>query len=193
MQHPAITGVHGSGGRRMFLGLRPPLEHVRSWFHAARQALGDAPALRWLAPEDVHLTVRFLGGVDAVQEARLIDALVAGLDGRAAFDVETVQSVWFPDASQPVVLAVAVVLDPMLAALATRVNAAVAAADLPPDLRPFRPHISLARLGRRGSRGLPAAPDLPAARFRAFELILFESLGNNAPFRYRPRRVFRLV
>jgi len=53
MQHPAITDAHGSGGRRMFLGLRPPLEQVRSWFHTARQAFGDASALRWLAPEDV--------------------------------------------------------------------------------------------------------------------------------------------
>ncbi|HXF08185.1 MAG TPA: RNA 2',3'-cyclic phosphodiesterase [Candidatus Acidoferrales bacterium] len=177
----------------MFLGLRPPLEQVRSWFHTTRQAFGDASALHWLAPEDVHLTVRFLGGVDAVQEARLIDALVAGLDGQAAFDAETRQSMWFPDISQPVVLAVAVLLDPMLAALAARVNAAAALAGVPPDPRPFHPHISLARLGRRGLRGLPAAPDLPAARFSVFELILFESLGNKVPLRYRPRRVFRFV
>lgn len=193
MQHPAITGAHGSTGRRMFLGLRPPLEQVRSWFHTAQQALGDASALRWLAPEDVHLTVRFLGGVDAVQEARLIDALFAGLDGQAVFDAETRQSMWFPDASQPVVLAVAVVLDPMLAALAARVDAAAALAGVPPDPRPFRPHISLARLRRLGSRGVPVAPDLPAARFRVFELILFESLGNKVPLRYRPCRVFRFV
>lgn len=191
MQHPTITDAHGSGGRRMFLGLRPPGALTRAWLQTARRAVGDPPGLRWLAPEDVHLTVRFLGAVDALQEARLNDALVAGLEGQATFDVDTRQAMWFPAASQPVVLAVLVLPGVTLAALASLVNAAVARVGLPPDPRPFRPHISLARAGGPRSRVLPAAPALPAVLFSACDLILFESLGNDTVPRYRPRRVFR--
>ena len=77
-----------------------------------------------------------------------------------------------------------------LRALAGRVEAAVVAAGLPPDDRPLRPHITLARLDRGAStqqrravaEAIAALEPPPPAAFRARAVALVRShLGREGP------------
>jgi 2'-5' RNA ligase len=78
--------------------------------------------------------------------------------------------------------------------LAQDCERACQAAGLPPDGRPFRPHVTLARSRARGGEqlpGLPAPPDLAPWLVDGF--VLFESrLGGGRPPQYLPLARFPL-
>ena len=56
---------------RLFVGVRPP-EAIRDLL---LDAMDDSPDFRWQDDEQLHLTLRFVGGVDRPQAEDLVDAL----------------------------------------------------------------------------------------------------------------------
>jgi 2'-5' RNA ligase len=115
-------------------------------------AVGDDPALRPVAPASLHVTLAFLGERPASWPA---EEAVAALAGRDAGPVRTAGVLWLAR-----VLALAVVDDARLTDLHDELCAAL---DVLPEHRPFRPHVTLARLvGRRAprTRDLPPPPRL---------------------------------
>jgi len=122
-------------------------EAVRQRIHEAGDALRAlAPQLRWVSPERLHLTVRFLGEqpISMVPELRMaIDGAVAGhadapllLGGVGAF----------PNFRRARVLWVGVAPHPRLELLYHDVEAACVALGFEPEGRAFRPHVTLARV-----------------------------------------------
>lgn len=86
---------------------------------------------------------------------------------------------------------------PELAALAAQVSAELEPLGWPPDDRPFRPHLTLARAdGRREGPLVAAVLAERAAAFRvAFSVrtvVLFESVTGGGPARYVPRHTLAL-
>lgn len=100
--------------------------------------------VRWLAPEQMHLTLGFLGNVSNHGE----EALKGNLSSFAwkAFFLPILGLGTFPGKGSPSVLWVGVGTGhPHLFQLHKRVQEAALGARLEPDLRPFHPHITLAR------------------------------------------------
>jgi RNA 2',3'-cyclic 3'-phosphodiesterase len=100
--------------------------------------------VRWLAPEQMHLTLSFLGNVSAETEEKL----------RGNFSVISWKAFFlplsglgtFPGKGRPNILWLGVGQGhPHLFQLYKRVQEAALAAGLEPDLRAFHPHITLAR------------------------------------------------
>ncbi|HXQ48576.1 MAG TPA: RNA 2',3'-cyclic phosphodiesterase [Thermoplasmata archaeon] len=114
------------------------------------------------APE--HLTLRFLGEVDAPTVARVSEAL-AGVAARfAPFELTLAGVGAFPDPARPRVVYVDVAEGRSeVVRLAADVQAAFSAVGIPPEDRPFVPHVTVLRV--RSSRD----------RDRAHRL--FEELG----------------
>ena len=175
---------------RLFISVELP----ESWRDAARTARAalerevEAP-LRWVDPQLMHLTLRFLGEVPEEDVSRLRSAL----DGVPPVDVQLAlqEAGTFGPASRTAVVWLAIGGDgDGLRALADRVEAAVVSAGLNPERRPFRPHVTLARINRRASGGqrrtvaeaverLPAPPPSP---FTAHSVALVRShLGRGGP------------
>lgn len=102
------------------------------------------PGVRWLAAEQIHLTLAFLGNVDAESEEKLRVQL-SGIHFNAFFlPLREIRA--FPARGHPGVLWVGVGRGhPHLFQLHKRVTAAALGAGLEPDLRPWRPHLTLAR------------------------------------------------
>lgn len=106
--------------------------------------------LRWLIAEQLHLTLSFLGDVEAAAEARLHEALgevrvppfVLPLSGVGVFNVRGRPSVVWAGVGKG---------HPHLFALHRRIQDAVLHAGLEPDLKPFHPHITIGR-----AKGFPA-------------------------------------
>ena len=171
--------------RRLFVALDPP-DAVRRRLAALAVELrrGAGPAadeVRWVPPEDVHLTLQFLG---AVPEERLpdVDAAVRAAAAAARpLSLEVKGAGGFPSARRPRVLWVGLEGDvAALAALAADLGRRLAPIGFPPEDRPFAAHLTLGRAREgRGSPGLAGAlsraSDLPGAPWRATELVLFES------------------
>ena len=109
--------------------------------------------VRWVRPQGIHLTLKFLGeitasGVDAVSEA-MADACVA----HASFSLSVHGLGCFPSLRRPRVLWVGVE-EPtgVLAALQRDVERALVPLGFSPETWPFSPHLTLGRL-KEGARG----------------------------------------
>ena len=131
-------GVHPS--KRLFVGLELP-SSCKTALHGLDPGL---IGLRWLPEEQLHLTLSFLGDVEAPAEDHL----------RAALREVRVPPFFLPlrnigifeSRGQPSVLWAGVGNGhPHLFELHRRVQNAVLHAGLEPDLKPFHPHVTVAR------------------------------------------------
>jgi 2'-5' RNA ligase len=141
-----------------------------------RHHAGDLP-VSWVAAENFHITLKFLGGVDEARIAVLGDALRGAVDGARAFDLEIVGLGAFPSATRFRVLwaGVAAGLEP-LTAIASRVERAMATQGFAPEDRPFSPHVTLGRV--REPRRAPALSEaLTAGATRRFGHVAIESIA----------------
>jgi 2'-5' RNA ligase len=104
------------------------------------------PGLRWLAAEQIHLTLSFFGNVEVGAEEKL-RAHLAGIRFTAFF-LPLREIGVFPGKGQPKVIWAGVGRGhPHLFQLHKCVTDAALASGLEPDLRPWHPHITLARCG----------------------------------------------
>ena len=144
----------------------PPGEPVRAFvalnFPAGvRQELWDAlTALRerrerlpvkWVRPENIHLSLKFLGDVEDNREPELVAALQRAAGSREEPRPLTLHITGFgvfPDYHRPQVLWVGVTPDPDLELLQHGVEQAFAPLGFPTEARAFRPHVTLGRTAR---------------------------------------------
>ena len=146
-----------SRGVRAFIALElsPP---VRSAIAGLMADLRDRFAgLRWVRPESVHLTLRFLGDSSPTQIDRLRTSLPS-LAARCPRAESALHGLGlFPERGRPSVLWLGVELPEPLVALQAGCEAAAVAAGFPGAPRPFSPHLTLGRWRDRAAR-----PELPA-------------------------------
>ncbi|GIL13053.1 MAG: RNA 2',3'-cyclic phosphodiesterase [Chloroflexota bacterium] len=113
-----------------------------------KDALGELcrgiPGAKWVSREQMHLTLRFIGEVDAPR----FEAIRSGLGHlqAAPFELALKGVGQFPPRGAPRVLWVGLAAPPALAALQQRVESALVGLGIEPEDRPFSPHITLARL-----------------------------------------------
>jgi 2'-5' RNA ligase len=100
--------------------------------------------VRWLEPRHMHLTLSFLGDVSNETQEILMEKLSA--ISWKSFFLPLVGLGTFPNKGWPKIIWIGVGTGhPHLFQLHKRVQEAVLAAGLEPDLRPFHPHVTLAR------------------------------------------------
>lgn len=179
---PASTPLPFTG--RLFLAL-PLSDAVRAALvERLTSALGGQPLPgRRVAPENWHLTLRFLGDTDAATGRRLVEALQANAFG-PPFVVEFGGLGAFPRALRAQTLWLGVQSGvPELRALAAAVERAVTAAGFAPDDRPFAAHLTLSRLRPPADvRAVLAAVPATALALPVDRVLLFQShLGRAGP------------
>ena len=170
-----------------------------------RRALGDLQSRlrskvmgwRWVRPEAIHLTVRFLGEVSEEEDAghRAAWRRAAASCPRVRFSVGGTGV--FPPRGAPRILWAGVrALDPPdgLIRLAEAVEQAARAQGFRPETRPFRPHLTVARAERRGHSESPPESDRGAlGEIEAREIVLFRSRLDPRGARYTRLDAFPLM
>lgn len=105
--------------------------------------------VRWVAPAGIHLTLKFLGGVDASRMAELQAALAQACQEIPPFELKISGVGAFPSTRRPRVVWVGLEGDTATAAqLAERIEAAFASLGFPREERPFSPHLTIGRIKR---------------------------------------------
>ncbi|BBK40601.1 RNA 2',3'-cyclic phosphodiesterase [Allostella vacuolata] len=145
---------------------------------------GGIPGANWVAADNLHLTLRFIGEVDE-GTARDVDDMLSGLDVPAV-DVRVAGMGQFGEGDRARLLYAAVERTPELVRLQERVEAAVVRGGCPHERRKFAPHITLARL--KGA-AMPRVQGFIAAHallrwppFTADRVVLYSShLGREGP------------
>ncbi len=170
---------------RLFVALAPP-EPIRRRLLALqaelRRAAGAAAAeVRWVAPENVHLTLQFLGGVPEERRAAVEAALTAAAAATPPFHLDVHGAGAFPSGRRARVLWAGVGGElEVLGGLATDLGRRLAALGYASETRPFAAHLTLGRArDPRGVPGLAAAlarcAEGPSARWAVEEAVLFRS------------------
>ncbi len=171
------------GLMRLFVALDLPAgtrAALAAWAEAA------APAgLRRVAPENLHLTLAFLGS-RSEDDAATAGALLAGLEGGAPGELRTAGALWLPG-RRPGVLTVALAAGDGLGALREDLLYGLRAViGFEAERRPFRPHVTVARVPRGARVDARAAltPPAPELSFRAPALTLYRSHTGAGGARY---------
>ena len=160
---------------RLFVALRPP-PAIRA---ALLATMDGVPGARWQDDEQLHLTSRFIGEVDA----RVADDIAAALGQVHALAPEVALAGVgrFAHRGRTEALWAAVAPAAPLAALHRKVDAACVRAGIAPEGRAYLPHITLARMARSAGAGVEVErwladhAGLASAPFRCAHLVLYES------------------
>ncbi|MFW6150888.1 MAG: RNA 2',3'-cyclic phosphodiesterase [Chloroflexota bacterium] len=131
--------------------------------------------VKWVRPEAIHLTLKFLGNIQAGRQADVTDAVRRAVRGARPCHLEVSGLGGFPSLQQPRVLWVAVSGDiDQLQALQQEIDNALADLGFPREERRFVPHLTLARV-RQGasSRERKALGDVavPLRQTRSYPLV----------------------
>ncbi len=126
---------------------------------------GFAPDVRWVRPESLHITLKFIGEYRDEKREGLKQALrgTRGVPTTIAFRGHG----FFPSPKAARVFWIGMEADTNLAALARAVEATTAQLGIPPEQREFTPHLTLARAGSGRPHWKPG--DRPSGVFRVLQ------------------------
>ncbi len=124
---------------RLFVGIALPAD-LRRRLAALSTGL---PGARWISPENMHLTLYFIGPVEE-HLADDIDLALSGIGGSAfSYAISGIET--FGRGHQVHTLWARVAADAALPALQAKIEQAMIGLGLEPERRKFTPHITLAR------------------------------------------------
>ena len=157
---------------RLFTGLELP-QIVVGQIALAR---GGVAGARWLEPDDYHVTLRFIGDIDA----RTAHDVAETLDDirRSAAPVRFDGLGWFGGA-KPRAIVARIRPEAELMELQAEQERRLRRVGLPPETRKFMPHVTLARLRGAGPRAvadyLASRGALTVEAFTAERFVLFSA------------------
>jgi 2'-5' RNA ligase len=173
---------------RLFLAVHIP-DSIREELRALQRELkSEWPGWRWVRPESIHLTLRFLGEVDADRDALAREAWSRAAARSQPFVIRLGGIGRFPRGGRARVLWIGIEEiggSRRLEELAERVEAAARERGFDPEKRPFKPHLTLAR-AQRGA-GPAWQEDITVDRAEEFSvdrMVLFRSQLHPGGARY---------
>jgi 2'-5' RNA ligase len=132
--------------------LRAMQELLRRGFEAGPE---PRPLLRWVRPEGIHVTLKFLGATPESMLPEVEAGLRRAVPHSVAATILLDKPGMFPDRGSPRVLWAGVTGDfAALGTVAARIDAEMAKLGFEIEKRPFAPHLTLARVAE-GSVRLP--------------------------------------
>jgi len=141
---------------RTFVAIELPAEvlHQMKQVQAQLGTLVPSGSVRWVRPEGIHLTLKFLGQVPISQLDLIGRAMTAAAQAVGPFALEIGDLGCFPDSRHPRVVWVGV-NEPTgaLGALQRAVESAISPLGYPSESRGFQPHLTLGRAARDAAPG----------------------------------------
>jgi RNA 2',3'-cyclic 3'-phosphodiesterase len=136
---------------RLFLAINLTPEVRHRVAEAAAPLRAIAPKLSWVREDKIHLTVKFLGEQPEELAAKVAEGMRSVGSRNRVIDVEIGGVGAFPNFRRPRVVWIGVTPDPKLELLHHDVESACESLGLPVDGKPFRPHLTLARVKPRAA------------------------------------------
>jgi 2'-5' RNA ligase len=149
------------------------------------------PGARWVRPEGVHLTLRFLGATTAAEIDRM-----EGMLRKATEDCPPTTAMArglgvFPDRGRPRILWLGLEVAAPVLGLQASCEAAAVSAGFQAEGRPFRPHLTLGRWRDPSPR--PELPTVDLGETTLDTLTVFRSELRSGGARYTPLLSLKLA
>lgn len=103
-------------------------------------------AVRWVATENIHLTLKFLGEISSNSLDMLSQAIYSECAQVSPFQVVVETLGCFPSLRRPRIIWIGLVIPPELKRLQRQVETSVARLGYAPDDKPFSPHLTIGRV-----------------------------------------------
>ncbi len=167
-----------------------------------RAALSAAPAralpsgvrVKWVAAQNLHVTLEFLGEVDDAARIRVTRALSAASSRSRAFEIAVRGLGQFPERGSPRVVWAGADGGTALFELARAVRTELVSERFTVEARPFHPHVTLGRVeGASREEWWPRDPSVEFGKFEVKEFALVESRLSPAGPAYRDIERFPLL
>lgn len=130
---------------RLFVALWLPAPLARAALVRLEELRPGSRLVRWVRPDQLHLTLKFLGETPAAKLPAIEAALRVVASSASPVTMGLAEGGVFPPAGPPRVLWLGLTPREELVALAGRVEKALAPLGFPPERRPFAPHLTLGR------------------------------------------------
>jgi 2'-5' RNA ligase len=173
---------------RTFIAVEIPAE-VKDHANRLIARLQTAGAkVTWVAPRNMHWTLKFLGDVDMLETPKICEAVARAVEPLAPFDVEARGAGGFPDTRRPRTVWIGMGQGTAeLAELHDAIERELAGLGYPKDNRRFRPHLTIGRV--RGATAIEELgllveknADFASGLSTVYEVIVFASeLGPDGP------------
>ena len=166
---------------RSFIAVEVP-QHLRAKLEEVQRELKRADAdVRWVRPESIHLTLKFLGSISGEELEKLAGVIAPIIPLWAPFEVRLHGLGCFPSSRSPRIVWVGIEQGSAEASsLQKAVENQAAGVGFPPETRPFKPHLTLGRIrSSKGKDSLAQAVenrrDVAIGSFWVNEVYLFKS------------------
>jgi 2'-5' RNA ligase len=133
---------------RSFIAVELPgdLKRALSELQRKFRSASNLP-VRWVDPGNIHLTLKFLGDIDAASTDKIVTALEQAVKDFTPFNIEVRGLGVFPNMNRIQVAWVGLYGElEKLGQLQKRIEASLESLGFPPENRPFTPHLTLARV-----------------------------------------------
>jgi 2'-5' RNA ligase len=129
---------------RLFIAIKIP-DDIRSALAIfVKEVRGTAPQAKWVRPENLHVTLKFLGETESASLAAIRGAM-ASIRNAQPVTLEFRSLGFFPNERHPRVFWAGMEASANLKALAEDIDRSVHPLGFPLEERPFTPHLTLAR------------------------------------------------
>ena len=137
-----------SGALRAFIAIPLSQEARLQLSDTIRSLESEIPsAVRWVDPEGIHLTLKFLGDIDPALVEDVLQAMEQAASGSLPFQLHLNGLGVFPNERRPRVLWAGLGGDlDALGALQEKLEAAMCGLNFPRERRAFSPHLTLGRV-----------------------------------------------
>ena len=167
---------------RTFIAFKLPKEIRRRIGEMQSHGRSAGLGVRWVKPDNIHLTLKFLGDTDPSLGSAVRTAMQTAVAGQRPLELATGGLGGFPSLKRPRVIWQAVTGDiERLRTIQTRLAAGLAPCGFKPEGRPFRAHLTIGRIrkpqrwGAREAAMVTQHGDMPAQPFTADTLIWYRS------------------
>jgi RNA 2',3'-cyclic 3'-phosphodiesterase len=132
---------------RSFIAIEMPPEVRKSLIRLQQGLKGGGQQIKWVEPQNMHLTLQFLGNIDAGKVSSITTAIEKAASGIRPFHIEVGGLGAFPDMRRVNIIWVGLTGDlEKLERLQKNIGANLTPLGFPPETRPFTPHLTIGRV-----------------------------------------------
>lgn len=194
----STEGVFDMQTIRTFIAIKISRELEAAFDTLIRRMRKNPGPVRWVSPQSIHLTLKFLGEITAAQVEEVCKGVEKATAGVPPFSLKSGSKGAFPNPKRPRVfwIGLAETGEPHLFDLQKNIEEEMALCGFPGEERVFKPHLTVGRV--KDSRGIEAISNIfmdyqfPEIEFAAGEVLVMKSELTPQGARYSVQKSFPL-
>jgi 2'-5' RNA ligase len=183
---------------RTFVAIKISRELEAAFDTLIRSMKKNPGPIRWVNPQSIHLTLKFLGEITPAQVEEISKGVEKAVTAIPPFSLRAGSKGAFPSPKRPRIfwIGLAEIDEPYLFELQKNIEAEMALCGFPKEGRAFKPHLTVGRV--KDSRGVETISnifmdyDFPEIEFAAEEVLVMKSELTPQGARYSVQKSFPL-